>query len=167
MAESLYDLTAEYRQLLEMAQDGDDQDFINALNETLDVQGEMIDSKIEATIMVARRIEADAEYCMAESKRLAERAKAFERNAQACYDRVLNSMESTNKTKIKRQLFTITRTAGKPVCQVNNEKLIPPEYIKVKETRSPDKTAILHMLKGGALIPGCELATGKESLRIK
>src|SRR5690554_899843 len=103
---SLYELTHEFQALADM-EAGNDDDFAAALADTLDAQSDQLEDKIEATIIVARQLEADAEACKAEAKRLTERARAFERNAKACKDRVLWAMETTGRDKIKRQLFTI------------------------------------------------------------
>lgn len=162
---SLYQLTNEFQQLANMDA-GDDEAFRQALDETLSAQGEQWEEKIEATIIVSRQLEADAEACKAEAKRLSERAAAFQRNADACKERVRMAMENTGKDKIKRQLFTITRVAGKPMCAIDDENALPADYVRVKETRSPDKRLILDALKAGETIPGCHLATGKDSLRI-
>lgn len=162
---SLYELANEFQQLASMDA-GNDEDFAAALDETLSAQGGQIEEKIEATIIVSRQLEADAETCKAEAKRLNERAAAFQRNADACKERVRLAMENTGKDKIKRQLFTITRVAGRPVCAIDDEKALPADYVRVKETRSPDKRALLDALKAGQEIPGCHLATGQASLRI-
>src|SRR5690554_4252902 len=103
---NLYQLTDEFQSLAAMDA-GDDDAFAEALAETLDAQSSQVEDKIEATIIVARQLESDAEACKAEAKRLTERARAFERNAKACKDRALWAMETTGRDKIKRQLFTI------------------------------------------------------------
>lgn len=162
---SLYQLTGEFQQLAAMDADNDD-DFAAALAETLDAQSSQLEDKIEATIIVAKQLDADAEACKAEAKRLSERARAFERNAQACRDRVLWAMESTGREKIKRQLFTITRARPRPVLAVDDEALIPQKYIVEKISRSPDKKALLDALKSGDELPGVHLGESKPSLRV-
>lgn len=162
---NLYQLTDEFQALAAMDA-GDDDGFAEALAETLDAQGSQVEDKIEATIIVARQLEADAEACKAEAKRLTERARAFERNAKACKDRVLWAMETTGRDKIKRQLFTITRQAGRPIVDIDDVDLLPADYIVTKTTESPDKRALLDALKAGLAVPGCHLGEGKPSLRI-
>ncbi|RKQ97107.1 viral Gp157 protein [Kushneria sinocarnis] len=144
----------------------DDEAFREALDETLTAQGEMLDEKIEATIIVARQLDEDAEYCKAEIDRLRKRAESFRRNADACRERVRMAMESTGRDKIKRRLFTISRVAGKDVARLDDEQQLPADYVRVKETRSPDKAAILKALKAGQSVPGASLGKGQDSLRI-
>lgn len=163
---SLYALTHEFQQLANMDA-GNDADFAAALEETLNAQDEQIEDKIEATIIVSRQLEADAEACKAEAKRLNERAAAFQRNADACKERVKIAMENTGKDKIKRQLFTITRVAGRDVCAIEDADKVPEQYTKlIPASRQPVKADILKALKAGEVIPGCRIDTGKSSLRI-
>ncbi|MDX1466099.1 MAG: siphovirus Gp157 family protein [Halomonas sp.] len=163
---SLYALTTEFQQLADMDA-GNDADFAAALADTLDAQSDQLEDKIEATIIVSRQLEADAEACEAEAKRLAERAKAFRRNADACKERVLWAMKATGRDKIKRQLFTVTRTKPREICAIESAEKIPEQYTKlIPESRQPVKADILKALKAGEEVPGCKLDKGKPSLRI-
>ena len=162
---SLYELTSEFQALADM-EAGNDEDFAAALDETLSAQGQQLEDKIEATIIVSRQLEADAEACKAEAKRLTDRAKAFERNADACRERVLWAMEATSRDKIKRPLFTITRAKPRPVLAIDDESLIPSDYVVEKVTRSPDKKALLDALKSGEKLPGVHVGESKPSLRV-
>lgn len=163
---TLYQLEVEFQQLASMDA-GNDDDFAAALDETLSAQGDQIEEKIEATIIVSRELEADAEACKAEAKRLSERAAAFQRNADACKERVLWVMEATGRDKIKRQLFTITRAKPRDVCAIEDSEKIPAQYTKlIPESRQPVKADILKALKAGELVPGAKLYKAKPSLRI-
>lgn len=162
---TLYDLSAEFSSLIGMDA-GEDEAFKEALDETLAAQGEMLDQKIEATIMVVRSFEADAEQCSAEAKRLNERAKRFKDRAEACKERVSLAMENCGKDRIKRAKFSITRVPGRDVAMISDHVLIPRDYCAVKESVTPDKKAILEALKAGRQVPGATLGKGKDSLRI-
>ncbi|TFH85227.1 siphovirus Gp157 family protein [Billgrantia azerbaijanica] len=163
---TLYQLAEEFQQLASMDAENNE-DFATALVETLDAQGSQLEEKIEATIIVAKQLDADAEACKAEAKRLMDRAKTFERNADACRDRVLWAMESTGRDKIKRQLFTITRTKPRDICAIEDASKVPEQYTKmIPESRQPVKADILKALKAGEEVPGCKLDSGKASLRI-
>lgn len=164
--QSLYALTNEFQQLIDMDADND-ADFAEALADTLGATSEQLEDKIEATIIVARQLDTEAEACKAEARRLSERARSFERNAQACRDRVIWAMENTGRDKIKRQLFTITRAKPKKVCAIEDADKIPEQYTKlIPESRQPVKADILKALQAGEDVPGCKLADGKASLRV-
>ncbi|MBN8410728.1 siphovirus Gp157 family protein [Halomonas litopenaei] len=163
--QTLYDLAAEHQQLVNLAADNDE-DFAAALADTLDANDQQIDDKIEATVIVARQLESDAEACKAEAKRLSERAKTLERNAGACRERVMWCMENIGKKSIKRPLFTITRQAGRQIAAIDSVDDLPDDYLVTKTTTAPDKKLILERLKAGEAVPGCHLDSGKPSLRV-
>ena len=49
---------------------------------------------------------------------------------------------------------------------VDDETLIPTDYIKVKETKSVDKTAVKKAIKAGEVIPGAHIEV-KQNIQIK
>lgn len=49
--------------------------------------------------------------------------------------------------------------------QIDDEDALPPEWLAVKTTSQPDKTAIKEALKAGHLIPGAQLVS-RRSWRI-
>lgn len=163
--QTLYDLAAEHQQLVNLAADNDE-DFAAALADTLDANDQQIDDKIEATVIVARQLESDAEACKAEARRLSERAKTLERNAGACKERVVWCMENIGKKSLKRPLFTITRQAGRQIAAIDSVDDLPDDYLVTKTTTAPDKKLILERLKAGEAVPGCHLDNGKPSLRV-
>lgn len=164
--QSLYALTNEFQQLIDMDAEND-ADFAEALADTLDANSSQIEDKIEATIIVARQLDAEAEAIDNEIKRLSARKKSVERNAQACRDRVLWAMENTGRDKIKRQLFTITRAKPRDVCAIDNADMVPEQYTKlIPASRQPIKADILKALKAGESVPGCKIEQGKASLRV-
>ncbi len=165
---NLYQLTGEYTRLLELADtdDGSDETFSEALATTMSVGGEQIEEKLENTLYVARSLEADAEACAAEAKRLSERAGRLRANAESCKGRVMQAMTDLGMDKVKRPLMSFTRVKGRQVCQVVDEAAVPEQYVKRKEVASVDKAAILKALKAGEEVAGCGLGEGKPSLRI-
>lgn len=162
---SLYKLTGEMRELLSMAENGDE-GFAEALRDTMDAQSEMIDEKIEATIFVAKSLEADAEACENEAKRLMDRAKRLKGNASTCKQRVLEVMQLIDKTKIKRPLISVTVAKGRAVAEIENEALLSEQYVVTRTSSAPDKKAILQALQGGKEVLGAKLTEGNPSLRI-
>jgi len=164
--QSLYALTNEFQQLADMDADND-ADFAAALADTLDANSSQLEDKIEATIIVARQLDADAEAHDAEIKRLMARKKTLERNAQAFRDRVLWAMESTGREELTHQLFTITRVKPRVTCDVEHADQVPEQYTKlIPESRQPVKSDILKALQAGNEVPGCRLSEGRASLRV-
>lgn len=163
---SLYNLSAEMRELLSLAEDGDES-FADALSDTIGAQSEMIDEKIEATIFVAKSLEADAQVCKDEAKRLSERAKRLEGNANTCKQRVIEVMQQLGRDKVKRPLVGVTLAKPKKVVSIDNADKIPAQYTKlIPASRQPVKVDILKALNAGIKVEGCHLENGKPSLRI-
>jgi hypothetical protein len=50
---------------------------------------------------------------------------------------------------------------------VDDEDLVPDDYMSVKVVTAPDKKAIAAALKEGEEIPGCRLAEGQAGIIIK
>lgn len=162
---NLYDLKNEYLALMDMDA-GDDAGFKEALDTTMSVGGELIEDKLEKTLLVARSLEASADACMAEAKRLTERAQGYKRNADACKTRVKDAMSELGMSKVKRTLLSFTLVKGRQVCNVVDATSIPAQYMVEKVSINPDKAAILNALKAGKFIDGCEIGEGSSSLRI-
>lgn len=163
---SLYNLSAEMRQLLSLAEDGDES-FADALRDTISAQTEMIDEKIEQTIYVAKSLQQDADACKEEAKRLSERAKRLERNSESCEQRVIDVMKEHDKEKVKRPLITVTLAKPKKIVTIDNADKIPAQYTKlIPASRQPVKADILKALNDGLEVAGCKLEDGKASLRI-
>lgn len=165
---NLFQLKGEHQRLLEMADadDGSEASFSEALTTSLSAGVEQIEEKMEATLYVAKSLEANAEACAAEAKRLSERAAQYRKQAQQCKTRVMDVMAELEIGKVKRPLMTFTRVKGRDVCQVVDAKAIPAKYLVEKVSINPDKAAILKALKAGEEVEGCGLAEGAASLRI-
>jgi hypothetical protein len=156
---SLYDLTNEYRALLEMDMPED------AIADTLEgINGEL-ESKAESICYVAREIDLDIEKVDSEIKRLQERKKALSNRKTSLKEYLHISMQAIEKKSIKTPLFTISRTAGRDVAMINSESDIPQQFQKVSV--SIDKTLLLKALKAGESVEGAELTKSAEGLRIK
>ena len=88
--ESLYQLTDEYLQLLEMAEDPDVAPEV--LKDTMEAIGGEIEIKADGYAKVIRQLSADAEGISAEIERLTDRKKAIEANT----DRMKKSLQNSS-----------------------------------------------------------------------
>ena len=156
----LYDLTLNYRQVLEMIEEGDER-FLDTL-ESLD---DAIEDKAENYGKVIKSVEAGIEGLKAEEKRLAERRKFMENSVKRMKENVQESMIQTGKKKIKGQLFTFSIQKNPPSVEVLDEGEIPEGYW-VPQPAKLDKKELLEGLKLGHEIPGATIKQS-ESLRIR
>lgn len=160
---TLYDLTDEYRFLLELAEDPDvDPD---TLADTLEALGGEIEDKADGYAKVMKQLEADAAALKAEEKRLARRRSACENSIARMKKALQTTMETTGKTKFKTNLFSFWIQKNAPRLVVDNEKKVPAEYF-VQPDPVRNDAAIKKALNEGAKYDWCHMEQ-TESLRIK
>lgn len=157
----LYELTDNYMQLVELADQLDEETFRN----TLESIQESIEDKVENTAKVIKSIEADVQAIKEEEKRLKERRQALEKKIDSIKDYLKEQLEKAGIDKVKRPTITVSIQKNPPSVKVIDEKLIPSSFMIAKAPEL-DKKAVLEKLKDGEEVPGVELFQGR-SLRIK
>jgi uncharacterized protein YoxC len=166
---TLYELTSDYLNLLELAEDPDidEQAFLDTLE---GIEGALED-KADNYAKCMRMLEADANGIKAEEERLAKRRKTIEGNVSRMKSALQYAMEATGKTKFKTQLFsfTVRNNAESVIIDTDNIRNIPDQYLKFKEPEA-DKAAIKKAIKEGdedtqkALLKLCHLERTKSLL---
>lgn len=154
---TLYELTAEYQQLLDLAEDPDIPE--EALADSLEALGMDIEDKADGYAKVIAQLNADAAALKAEIDRLTARKRTIERNVDRMKESLKTAMILTGKTKFKTELFSfgIQKNPPKLVKDVEDYRKYAPEYIiprdpdidwkKVKEALSdPDEAPYLEGL---------------------
>ena len=142
---SLYELTSDYMELLELAEDPDIDE--QAFMDTLDGIEGALEDKAENYAKAIRMLEGDAAACKAEEARLKAKRTTIENNIKRMKTTLQQSMEITGKTKFKTALFSFGIRNNKPsvVIDATDVDDIPLEYLVVDP--KPDKTAIYNALK--------------------
>ena len=166
---TLYDLTNDYMELLQMAEDPDidEQAFLDTLE---GIEGALED-KADNYAKIMRMLEADTKGIKAEEDRLSARRKTIENNIKRMKQSLQIMMELTGRTKFKTQLFsfTVRNNAESVIIDTDNIRNIPDQYLKFKEPEA-DKTAIKKAIKEGdedtqkALLKLCHLERTKSLL---
>ena len=153
----LYELTNEYRRVAELIeQDAAPEDVETALTV---ITGEM---KAKATniAMLIEDLDASAEAIRTAEKRMAERRKAVENQADRIRQYLLTSMLGSGITMIECPHFKITVRDTPPAVVVDDETAIPTEYMR-QPPAVPDKKKIMDDLKVGVVIDGVHAEKGK------
>ena len=159
----LYELTAEYKNILDLIE-VDDSEGLKLALEQLD--GE-IETKVENSVKVIKSIEGDILALKEEEKRLAGRRKALENKVSSMKEYIEHNLNFIDDKKVKTTLFTVAMQNNKKSVNILNEEVIPEEYVKTVTTTSIDKVAIYEaMEKQGLEIDGVELVQ-TQSLRIR
>ena len=143
---------------------GDDELNIDALDTLLSARDATIQSGMESLCKIRARRIADIDAIKAEILRLGEKSARETRALARLENYIMNVLKRSGEPKITAGTFTVGTRKSTSVYvapDFNN-----PEYMRVKTTTEPDKTAIRDALKSGAEIPGAYL-TEKENLAIK
>lgn len=163
---TMYKLTAEFSEVLAMAQDPEVDP--QAITDTLEAIGGEIEIKAENTAIIISELTAEAEKIKAEETRLSTRRKAIENHAERLKQGLYNAMKSTGKEKFKTTLFSfaIQKNGGKqPVVVDVDCAELPDELVKI--TEKPDLDAIREYLKNHGDSKLAHFEEYGESLRIK
>ena len=145
---TLYELTNDYMNLLELAEDPDidEQAFMDTLE---GIEGALED-KAEGYAKVIRTLEGDAAACDAESKRLRNKKQTIENNIKRMKTALQYAMEVTGKTKFKTTLFSfgIQNNPASVVMDEPDIENIPERFLKYKDPEI-DRKAIKDAIKAG------------------
>lgn len=162
---ALYELVGDYKQLLDMLEDPDEER--ESIIDTLEgISGE-IDDKAENIGKLIRTLTAEAAALKAEEERLHNRRQSAENRAAYLKEYLFNAMRETGKSKIKTALFsfTIQKNPASVVLDVPAGSL-PTEFLTPREP-SVDKAAIRKAIESGRDLAGYAHLERSESLRVR
>lgn len=163
---TLYELTADYARLLELAEDPDTDTEI--LKDTMEALTGEFEDKADGYAMVIRELQAKADAVAAEMKRLKERKDTFDNNIARMKESLQAAMEATDKRKFKTTLFSFGIQKNPPKLVIDKESTdhAPAEYI-IMQSPIWDQTKLKEALKAGKDVSGIAHLEQTESLRIK
>lgn len=160
----LYEISEQYKELQALAED---ETMAEAVADTLEgIQGEF-DDKAKAISSMVLNMDGDIEPIDSAIARLQARKKVIQNKQESLKNYLRENMTRCDIKKIACPLFTVTLVQGREIAFIDNEEALPEDYLSVKTTISPDKTAITKALKEGVEIPGAHLERAKSSVRIK
>lgn len=159
----LYTLADNYRKVLELLEEGEDE----SLKDTLDAIADAIEQKAEGIAKIIRTMDAEIDALKTEEKRLADRRKAIENRRNGLKQYLEDQMTVSGIDKVKTPTFTIAMQNNPPSVNVLDDNAIPLWFkVHVPEQWNVDKKSILQAIKDGQEIPGVEIHQGR-SLRIR
>jgi len=165
---TLFEVTAEYNHALndlyDLEQRGeiDRQTFLDTMQS---LEGGLVDKAkrvgayIRNTKAMAQQIK-EAEYDMAK------RRKSLENHAKGLEDYLLNNMVESGISEINSPWFDLKIKKTPASIKIAENTKLPEEFLIVRTTEAPDKTALKAALKGGQNINGVSLVAGQR-LEIK
>ena len=163
---TLYELTAEYLQLLEWAEDPELDPEV--LEDTLEGLTGEIEIKADGYAKVIAQLKADAAALKAEIDRLTERKRKAEDSVERLTKSLGTAMILMDKRKFKTDLFSFTIQKNPPAVVMDEKYVysVPEDYLIYQEPKV-DKTKIKADLKAGKDLSSIAHLEQTESLRIK
>lgn len=159
---TLYELTEEYRQLLDMMED--DSVDPEVLKDTLEgVDGEL-EIKAENCAKVMAELCGKVDLIDREIERLKGKKDVLNNNIKRIKQQIEKSMIDTGKRKFKTDLFSFGIQKNPPAVVIDQEDQIPEEYWVAQEPKL-NRTAIKQWLKENEA--DWAHLTQTESLRIR
>lgn len=162
---TLYELTGQLVELMEMAED--EEISAEAIKDTLEgLEGELED-KADGYARVIKSLESEAKALKEEEKRIANRRSVLENNAGRMKKALEEAMISTGKKNFKTLLFSfgIQKNGGKQSIVMDTEDFtkIPKKY----RLTTANMEAIREALEDGRKLGFAHLAPRGEGLRIR
>lgn len=161
---TLYELTGQYLELLEMLEEDDGTDE-QVIRDTLEgIDGEL-EIKADNYAKIIRELSEEAKKFEAEKKRLEARQTTLENRVKLLKENLFFAMKETGKTKFKTDLFSfgIQKNGGAQPIEIIPDVPIPAEYCRME----PNNTKIRKALEAGEELPFALLLERGEHLRIR
>jgi len=145
---SLYALTGEYLELMDMLENGDYDD--QTILDTLEGLTGEIEIKADSYAKIIRMLTGQVDMFKAEEERLNARRKTLENNINHLKRNLEKCMIATGNTKFKTELFSFNIQKNAPSLVIDDPGMIPNEYL-IPQEPEVDKKAIKELLKKQAL----------------
>lgn len=167
MNASLYELTGQFLQLLQMLEDPEAE--TDVIKDTMEaVEGE-IEVKADNYAKMIKNLESDLLGITAEMERLRIWKNRKESSIKMLKENLQESMTAIGKKKIKTQLFSfnIQKNGGKApvILDVKDTSELPDDLVRIKE--EADLDAIRQLIEKEGTCKYAHLGERGESLRIK
>lgn len=171
MNDSMFELTREYKYLLEMLEEeSDDETVKEVIKDTLDLLEGDIEAKADSIAYIKRKLDADEEMLKKEEQRLKARRESIVRNRQKLVESLMEAMRAMGKEKFKTTYnsFGIRKAGGNvPVILDCAPEKLPDRFQKI--SIEADIPAIREHLSasGGADFTYAHLGERSEYLSIR
>lgn len=163
---TLYELTDNYQQLLDLAESGRFQDNEEAFHETIQSLNDAIEVKAEGYAMVDKELEATDKALSNEINRLSERRRSIRNNRKRLKETLTDEMNKVGKQNIKTDKFTIYIRQNPISVKVSDERNIPKRFFKEQQPKLNKKDLKDYLLETEEELAGVEL-TQTEGVIVK
>lgn len=126
-----------------------------ALEEQLQAIEAQLPTKIDGYVHVIREIQAYAEECSQEAKRLSARSRSWSNKAAWLKGRILATMQAIGERQIKtaRNTVTVCANGGRLALNIIDDiSRIPEDYLTSRTIIEPDREKIEQVLQAGGTL---------------
>lgn len=164
MSKSIFNIQQEYIDLLNQLEESDGE-LTPELEQALVINQQELEVKSVGYAHVIRKIEGDVDLIAAEIKRLQALKKAKETTVDRLKTSIESAMDLYGIRKVETPTMVLSLRPSESVT-VEDEIVLPKEYVVAKTTYSPDKVAIKKAIKAGEKISGATI-TVNQNLQIR
>ena len=163
IAMKLIEISAEYQSLYDLASDTDDMETITALFNEIE---ENLEHKADSVRVVLSRLKNDSDYLASEIKRLQQRKKSIDNNADNLKSLLMWTLQKAGLAKLKTAKATFYFATSKSLQISDAVQLLslPKEYVQIEY--KADKKALKEAIENGVVIDGVTIQEN-ETLRIR
>lgn len=155
---SLYDLSENYKALIQMIEDAEHdeeiQEDLPALEDTLSAIEDSLESKVDNICRLYYNWKNEAEMFKKEADRLTKRRQVLAKRTERLKAYLQDNLEKVTDKPYATGLFK-TRYSKSVVTEIDDLNAVPDEFKKVAIT--PDKVAIKAAIKAGETVGGAHL----------
>lgn len=160
---SLFTIDSEIKAILDSVLDQTDENGeftgdIESIYSSLEELQEARESKMENIALYAKNLASEASAIKNEEIILADRRKRLERKCERLEGILMNSLLQNNETKASSPRFE-AKIRYADNTEIEDESLIPEEYLVTKTEVKPDKTAIKKAIKEGKEVAGARIVS--------
>lgn len=162
---NLYEIQKEYLHILQLLEESDGE-ITEEIQEVLATNDDNFKVKCENYRSIIKKFLGEIEAAKLEKARVDAFIKQRTKSVEALKDAVDQSLTVRGLTELDfgaGKRFSYIKSES---VEISDESLLDSKWVKVKETRSPDKTAIKKAIKSGEEVDGATLITNRN-LQIK
>jgi len=162
---NLYEISKDMNTLISVMDEDriNDQDLINAISA---VEGCFIEKTDKITKYI-KHLEYLADAAKVEKDRLSDLQKSRELKIKTLKNYLINNMELAGYKKIELENFTLSIRENAESVKIEDEEIIPEEFIRVRTVKDVDKILIKDTYQKTGLLPAGVRIERSKSLTIK
>lgn len=162
---NLYNITTEYKRILEEFEEADSPERIDELTELLSTQQDALETKAEGYCQIVKTLLYEAEAFKAEEDRIRTKRQYLESAAERLKRSLESELISLDIDSLDAGTFRVRIQQNNPSVDVIDESAIPSAYF-IPQPSKLDKKRLLEDMKAGAEVQGAAIHRTR-SIRIK